>query len=98
MTPAIGIPWGWNRLQSKLVLATFGFFTFKGTGMIRPLTCSIAGLLIAFGSCQSLLAQSQTATPAINKPTSALDSALEKLTSKKAMRKWLPKGVREIGS
>ena len=53
--------------------------------MIRPLICSIAGLLIALGSCQSLWAQAQTASPPAQESNSELDSALEKLTSKKAI-------------
>lgn len=53
--------------------------------MIRPLICSIAGLLIALGSCQSLLAQAQTPNPPVKESNSELDSALEKLTSKKAI-------------
>ena len=53
--------------------------------MIRSLICSAAVLLTALVSCHSLLAQAQTAAPPVVESTSALDSALEKLTSKKAI-------------
>ncbi len=53
--------------------------------MIRPLICRITVVLIALGSCQSLLAQAQMANLPARESNSELDSAFEKLTSKKAI-------------